>query len=86
MTETMTAPNPSAQPFDPVVEPEECTCYKCSEPVYYYDGHTKRTFNNVHGELTPCDDCGRLKSEWFDLGTKGYYKCWWCERRAEPLK
>lgn len=36
----------------------------------------------LYGRLEPCDTCGRLKSEYIDLGTKGVYTCWWCDDRA----
>jgi hypothetical protein len=36
----------------------------------------------VKGKLEPCEDCGNPKSEYVDLGTKGVYRCWWCNHRA----
>jgi len=33
----------------------------------------------------PCDQCGREVTEYRDLGTKGFYKCWWCTER-EAIK
>jgi hypothetical protein len=36
----------------------------------------------LYGELEPCDTCGRPKSEYRDHGTKGVYRCWWCDDRA----
>lgn len=36
----------------------------------------------VYGKLEPCENCGRLKSEYVDYGTYGKYRCWWCEERA----
>lgn len=67
-----------------VVLMSDCSCYVCSSPVYRYDenGH-QYVYNNLHGRLQPCEDCGRLKTEYVDLGTKGYYKCWWCTKRYD---
>lgn len=38
----------------------------------------------VYGEHEPCEDCGRPKSEYVDLGTHGVFRCWWCEERTGP--
>ena len=40
---------------------------------------------SVHGRFEPCEDCGRPKSEYVDLGTHGIYRCWWCNQRAQGL-
>lgn len=72
----------------PVVEPETCDCYKCAEPIYEWDEERgqKVIINNVHGELQACEDCGRPKTEYRDLGRKGVYECWWCDvREAEEF-
>jgi len=62
-----------------------CPCYKCAGPIYDYDSNGNRIIvNNVHGRLQPCDTCGQPKTEYVDLGRKGYYECWWCTRRAGP--
>ena len=62
----------------------ECDCYECVGPEYEYtdDGH-KYLKNNLkrHTKLEPCEECGRPKTEYRDLGTKGYYVCWWCSKR-----
>jgi len=36
----------------------------------------------VRGELESCEQCGRSKSEYVDLGTRGVYRCWWCNDRV----
>lgn len=61
--------------------PVDCGCYRCAGPIYEYteDGH-RYVVNDLHVEL--CDDCGRVKTEHVDLGTRGYYECWWCTERA----
>ena len=65
--------------------PNSCDCYECVGPEYAYtdNGH-RYVFNNLlkHTELEPCGRCGRPKTEYRDLGRKGYYVCWWCELRA----
>jgi hypothetical protein len=63
-----------------------CQCYRCTTPVYSYteDG-IKYIKNNLHGELRPCETCGRPKSEYSDHGAWGEYTCWWCNTRtADP--
>lgn len=63
----------------------ECTCYECvgSELRYTDDGH-RYVANDlkVHTLLEDCARCGRPKTEYRDLGRKGYFVCWWCEQRA----
>lgn len=63
----------------------ECGCYECvgSITAYTDDGH-RYVKNNLkrHTQFEPCETCGRPKSEYCDHGTKGYYECWWCLRRA----
>lgn len=63
----------------------ECDCYECIGPVYEYtdDGH-RYVHNNLkrHTLGESCAECGRQKTEYRDLGTKGYYTCWWCNKRA----
>lgn len=66
----------------PVVEPVDCDCYKCAEPVHKWVDGRRVTVNNVHGRLEACEQCGRAKTEYVDLGRKGVYRCWWCEKRA----
>ncbi|ELY73249.1 hypothetical protein [Natrinema pallidum] len=62
-----------------------CECYECvgSEYVYTDDGH-RYVANNVkyHTLLEPCGECSRPKTEYRDLGRKGYFVCWWCRKRA----
>lgn len=60
----------------------DCNCYRCTGAVYEYDddGH-RYVVNNLHGELQPCEDCGRPKSEYRDYGRWGEYVCWWCKER-----
>lgn len=64
---------------------EICSCYECigSKILYTDDGH-KYVYNNVklHTLCEPCENCGRPKSEYLDLGRKGYFECWWCQDRA----
>jgi hypothetical protein len=58
-----------------------CDCYECVAPRYGYDEHGRFLKNNVkhHTLGEPCETCGREKSEYRDVGTKGYYVCWWCD-------
>ena len=65
----------------PVADP--CPCWLCSGPVYEYSetGH-KYVWNNLHGQLRPCQDCGRAKTEYVDYGSYGIYRCWWCTKRT----
>lgn len=64
---------------------EPCDCYECvgSEFEYTDDGH-RFIVNNLkkHTLLEDCERCGRPKTEYRDLGRKGYYVCWWCNDRA----
>jgi len=66
------------------VHPANCACYDCAGPETEWVGGRRTAVNNVkhHTFGEPCDDCGRPKSEYRDLGRKGYYECWWCTRRA----
>jgi len=61
-----------------------CDCYKCAGPEYRTDAHGRHIVNNLlkHTYLEPCMECGRPKTEYRDLGRKGYYVCWWCNHRA----
>lgn len=62
---------------------EQCPCYRCTVPEYKYDEQGRRRIqNNVHGQLQPCETCGRPKTEYVDRGTEGVYRCWWCTDRA----
>ncbi len=63
------------------VAPENCHCYECVGSKIGEDGAVQ---NNVkhHTFGEPCDKCGRPKSEYCDLGRKGYYVCWYCTERA----
>jgi hypothetical protein len=67
------------------VHPDRCTCYKCvgTEFGWTDDGH-RYVANNMeyHTFGQPCPTCGRPRSEYRDLGTKGRYVCWWCRDRA----
>lgn len=64
---------------------DTCDCYECvgSKTAYTEDGH-RYVVNNLkkHTLLEPCEQCGKPKSEYRDLGRKGYYECWWCGDRA----
>lgn len=64
--------------------PNECDCYECVGPEYgYHDGHRYVKNNMKHHTFgEECKQCGREKTEYLDLGTKGYYVCWWCNDRA----
>lgn len=70
----------------PTAEPIEapCPCTSClgESIVKHTDEGDRIVMNNLHGRLRPCEECGRAKTEYVDLGTKGYYECWWCEDRA----
>jgi nicotinamide riboside kinase len=69
-----------------LVETESCDCYECvgSKTAYTEDGF-EYVVNNLkrHTFHEPCENCGRLKTEYRDLGRKGYYACWWCTKRAK---
>jgi len=62
-----------------------CDCYECvgSNMRVSKNGH-RYVHNNMkwHTLLEDCADCGRPKTEYRDLGRKGYYVCWWCNKRA----
>lgn len=62
----------------------DCNCYKCVGPEYAWDENGRYIKNNMehHTLGEPCEDCGRPKSEYRDLGRKGRYVCWWCRDRA----
>jgi len=68
--------------------PDNCDCYKCiGEKKAYENGHVYTVNNMEHhtfGEA--CDNCGKPKSEYKDLGRKGRYTCWWCNKRARQLE
>ena len=67
---------------------DRCPCYQCSEPVEVWDPDKpgKRVMNNLHGELRPCEECGRAKTEYVDRYTWGYYECWWCNDRTAEVR
>ena len=76
-------------PDDPAVKAlypvaEQCQCSMCSEPLYTYDPVSEGPMvaNNVHGELRPCERCGRPKTEYVDHGSWGDHRCWHCTERA----
>lgn len=76
---------PPTAPDGPTIEPPPvgCVCHKCTRPVYDTDDQGRRyVVNNLHGRLQPCETCGRLKTEYVDRYTHGYYECWWCTERA----
>lgn len=58
-----------------------CNCYECAESKLDENGSV---INNMkrHTFLESCQKCGRAKTEYRDLGTKGLYVCWWCEKRV----
>lgn len=61
-----------------------CDCYECvGQDIEYTENGHPRVMNNLkkHTQLEPCEDCGRPKTEYRDLGRKGYYVCWWCNER-----
>lgn len=67
-----------------IIHTGTCNCYECVGEEFMYDEDNRRyTKNNLkkHTQLEPCEDCGRPKTEYRDLGTKGYYECWWCNER-----
>lgn len=63
-------------------ERPSCDCYECVGPRYADDGETILNNMKHHTLGEPCENCGRGKSEYLDLGRKGYYVCWWCNDRA----
>ena len=67
------------------VHPDDCECYECvGQDICYTDDGFKYVHNNMkhHTFGEPCDTCGKPKSEYRDLGRKGYYVCWYCTKRA----
>ena len=65
-----------------------CDCYECIGSVMEYtDEGYSYVKNNVkyHTLGEPCEQCGMPKSEYRDLGTKGYYVCWYCSDRAAAI-
>lgn len=76
----------ATEPFDPFEEARQpCDCLKCVGAEYRYDDSGRKHLINTmehHTFLEECDDCGRPKTEYRDLGRKGRYVCWWCNRRA----
>lgn len=68
--------------------PNDCDCYECVGPEYRYIDGRKYVWNNMkyHTFGEPCENCEKPKSEYRDLGRKGYYTCWWCEKRAAGPK
>lgn len=65
------------------LSPDDCGCYECAGPTYAYDDAGRRFIVNnlkAHTLGEPCETCGRPKSEYRDLGTKGDYECYWCDR------
>lgn len=63
-----------------------CDCYECVGPEYEYgDNGYKFVINNFkyHTFLEECEKCGEKKTEYRDLGRKGYYMCWWCNDRND---
>ena len=62
-----------------------CNCYECAGPEYRYDDNGNRYIvNNMkyHTFGEECSECGHEKTEYRDLGRKGYFVCWWCTKRA----
>lgn len=61
-----------------------CDCWQCVGEKYGYHNGRRFIKNNLkhHTFLEPCQKCGRPKTEHHDLGTKGYFECWWCRERA----
>jgi len=67
------------------VHPNNCNCYECTSPKYKITPNgTKIMVNNMkyHTFGEECNNCGEPKSEYKDLGRKGYYECWYCSKRA----
>lgn len=65
--------------------PDDCTCYECVGPEYRYSDNGNRFIvNNMkhHTFGEDCEYCGEPKTEYKDLGRKGYYVCWYCTERA----
>jgi len=61
-----------------------CECYKCVGARYKLTDNGRVITNNLlrHTLLEPCEECGRAKTEYRDLGRKGYFVCWWCNHRT----
>ena len=64
-----------------------CTCYECVGPEYAYTDRGRYITNNLkeHTLLEACAECKRPKTEYRDLGRKGYYVCWWCRERTQNV-
>lgn len=61
---------------------DDCECYECVGPEYAYtdDGHRYVQNNMKHHTLgEPCNQCGRAKGHYRDLGRNGLYVCYWCD-------
>lgn len=52
------------------------------------DDGSQYIINNMeyHTFGEPCENCGEPKTEYKDLGRKGRYECWYCEKRAAGTK
>jgi len=68
--------------------PDNCDCYECVGSRTRWKNGQRVIINNMkyHTFGEPCENCGEPKSEYRDLGRKGYYVCWWCEKRAAGPK
>jgi len=67
--------------------PDDCECYECvGQRLEWHNGRRVVVNNMKHHTFgEECSECGHEKSEYRDLGWKGYYGCWWCrERTADP--
>ena len=70
------------------VNPNDCDCYKCTEPEYDWRNGMQVLTNNMehHTFGQPCERCGNPRTEYKDLGRKGRYVCWYCNYRTANLE
>jgi len=66
---------------DGVSAVKSCGCYECVGSDLRWDGHGQYVHNNFkhHTLGEACENCGRPKGKYRDLGRKGYYVCYVCE-------
>lgn len=63
------------------LEVPDCNCYECIGSIMEYtdDGFGfVRNSVKYHTLGETCENCGRPKGKFLDLGRKGYYVCYVC--------
>lgn len=63
------------------IDPPACTCYECvGSDIDRMNGGVWVKNNMKHHTLgEPCDECGRPRGKYRNLGRKGYYVCYVCD-------